>query len=312
MKTKKVLLISVLFSLLVIVGCKTTQSYGTNAVAENKQKEKIDAVQKAQIVNTQAKIDQVAVLSSGTDYALNKITNKEPPVEVAQDLNRRIMSLSGKADLDAEKEIWIMVDELTSDLLAEKEKGKKALIKKDEDISALQSESRLLADYKDKEIDKYVKLAQNTARKVDTLITELDSYKGWFGLKAVGKGLWQFIKSITWILLGGGIVYLLLRGFATTNPIVGSIFSIFSTIGSWVIHTIESLIPKSVSGAGYIHSDIHEQYKEVLIKIIDGLQFLKEKDPNKQYTIDDICNTFKFSTAETDLIDGCKKELKWK
>ena len=104
----------------------------------------LEKVEKEQSKNLSGKMEQVAILASGTGYALQKVTNKEPAVTVAYDINMRAESLAGKPDLDAEKEIWKTVDQLMSQVKTEREKGEKALLKKDEEITELQDETKLL------------------------------------------------------------------------------------------------------------------------------------------------------------------------
>ena len=276
MKTKLVLPL-LLIPLIFVTSCSTIKGiFGKNASKEDKQAGKIEAVQKAQNQNNSSKMEQVAVLASGTDYALNKVTNKEPAIDVAQDINHRVQSLAGQPDLDAQKEMWKTVDNLTSSNATLRAQGVKDLDKKDKEIKILQDETKILLAAKDVEIDKYMKLSAATAMKADTLQVELNDYQGWFGLKAVGKGLWQFVKSMTWFLLGGSIIFIVLRFASMSNPIAASIFSVFEHMVSWVINTISVLFPKAINMAGHVSQDVYKSSQLLLKKIVDSLQNLKE------------------------------------
>lgn len=290
--------------------------FGKSSADEAKQSGKIEKVEKNQNKNLANKMDQVSILASGTGYALQKVTNKEPAVLVAYDINTRVESLAGKPNLDAEKEMWKAVDQLMSQVKTEREKGEKALLKKDREISELQDETKLLIADKDAAISKYMKMSQDSAMLADTRKVELDDYKGWFGLKAVGKGLWQFVSSMAWILGGLALLYFLLRSFAATNPVVGAIFAIVEQLAAGVIYIIQGLAPRAAQFASFIPKKHFDGYKQTLDKLVDTMELLKDnqKRSGKQYTLDEILQELSKSMNDDDKsrVDEVRKTIGWK
>lgn len=303
--------------LVITTACSSVKGiFGKSSTDEAKQSNKIEKVGKYQNKNLSDKMGQVAILASGTDYALQKITNKEPAVTIAYDINRRVESLAGKPDLDAEKEMWKTVDQLMSEIKLEREKGEKALLRKDAEISELQDETKFLLASKDEAISKYMKMSQDTAMLADTRKSELDDYKGWFGLKAVGKGLWQFVTNMSWILGSIALLYFILRAFASTNPAIGAIFSIVEQIAAGVIRIIQGLAPRAAQFASFIPKSHFDGYKQTLDKLIDTLELLKDnqKRSGKQYSLDEILQELSKSMNDDDKsrVDEVKKTIGWK
>ncbi len=314
MKKSNVIVIVCVSLIILMTSCATVNKiFGKSSSAENKAKAKVENVEKDQVENERKKMEQIAVLASGTDYALNKVTNKEPAVDAAQSLNHRVISLAGKPNLDAEKEMWRIVDQLTSQLVNEKALGEKALLKKDKEIINLQEESKSLAIAKDKEIQKYMKIASDTAGLADARAVELDEYKGWFGLKAVGKGLWQFIKSSAWFLGIGTVLFLVLRFASATNPVASAIFNVFSMIGGYFIKGIKVLIPRAVEFSGNIATSAYNAYETLLTKIIDSIESIKaiQKATGRDITLKEVLLELDktMDTAEKAIVDKLRKDL---
>lgn len=312
---KKTLVLPILLVLLLTTtSCENLKGvFGKSSTKENKQATKVEDVQKAQVKNDKTKMDNVAILASGTDYALNKVTNKEPSVEVAQDINKRVVSLAGKPDLKAEKEMWETIDNLTSSNVQLRLKGVRELEKKDLEINRLQVESKLLNEAKDAEITKYMKLAEVTARNADTTKAALDEYKGWFGLKAVFLGMKQFFFTSMWILLGIAIVFVILRFAASANPVAASIFGIFEQVVAWIINTISVMFPKALHFAGTVSKEAYDQTSKLLKKLVDNIQSIKEieKKTGKDITLKEVLVELdkSMNDDEKDLIKKIKKEL---
>lgn len=295
-------------------GCESIKGvFGKNSKAETKQATKIEDVSNAIVKNDKDKMDNVSVLASGTDYALNKVTNKEPPVYVAKDINQRIMSLSGKPNLQAEKEIWEMVDNLISQNAQLRLKGQKELQQKDLEIAKLQEITKVLDEKKDVEIAKYMKIASDTAMLADTRKAELDEYQGWFGIKAVVKGLSQFVKTSMWILIGIAIVFIILRFAASANPVAAAIFGLFEQVVAGVVKTIQVLFPKAISFAGHISKESYNQVSSLLKKLVDNIQNIKqiEKKTGKDITLKEVLVELDKSMdqSEKELVSKIKKEL---
>lgn len=313
MKTSIVLPI-LLMLLLSTTSCETLNGvFGKSSNKENKAKSKIEDIQRAQVENEKSKMEEISALASGTDYALNKLTNKEPPVIVAQDINKRISSLAGKPNLNAEKEMWNIIDELTSENAKLRLKGERDLAEKDKRYAELQNETKSLLNEKDVEIVNYMKQAQATARLADTRKAALDEYQGWFGLKAVFLGMKQFLLTSVWVLLGLCIVFLVLRGFASSNPAVGAIFGIFEQMVAWVINTIAVLFPKALTFAGTVSKKVYDESTILLKKLVDNLQNLKNLQAKLGHdlTLKELFVELDKSLDENEkaMVDKIKKEL---
>jgi len=231
-------------------------------------------------------------------------------------MNQRVMSISGSPTIDKMKEMQDTIDSLTSMLALERDQGEKMLNLKDMEITALQNQTKFLTQAKDAEIRKYMVLAQEAAASADAYKSALDDYQGWFGLKAVFKGGWQFIKSSMWILGIGSILFLVLRLAAASNPIAGSVFAIFNIIGSWVVNGIKILFPKALEFAGNTATSVFNAYRGTMYKLIDGIQTLKERqkasgDPNKKFTIDELFDELSKTMGDEDKkrIDEIKREI---
>ena len=212
-----------------LTSCAIFTTKGKASIAEEKGRIKIVDLEAAQSENVANKLDEVAGWAYGTDYALSKVNEPSQEVIVAKDINRRVISLSGSPTIEKMKEMQEMIDKLTSDLELEKEMGKKKLASKDKEILQLQNESKAISKAKEVEIKKYMDKAAAAAAAADAYKFQLKEYEGWFGLKAVVKGLWQFIRTSMWFLLGGSILFFILRMAAFSSPIAASIFSIFTT-----------------------------------------------------------------------------------
>ena len=328
MYMKKLILPIVLgLSLIVLTSCAIFTNKGKASKAEEKSRARIVNVEGQIKANTAEKLDVIAGLAYGTDYALSKVNEPPREVLVARDINQRVVSLAGSPSVEKMKEMQETIDKLTSILAIERDAGKKTLSEKDAEISLLQnetkllsaakeSETKLLSAAKESEIRKYMITAQEAAANADAYKSALDDYQGWFGLKAVFKGLWQFIKSSMWILGIGSILFIVLRIASMSNPIAASIFSIFTTMASWVINVIKVIVPKAVEAAGHVTNNAFNAYKSTLWKIVDGIQVIKDRataagtKPDLNLVLDEVAKTM--NSDEKQIVDEIKKALNWK
>lgn len=263
--------------LCILTSCDTLTGNGKATKAEEKGRTKVSKVEDKIASNTADKLDIIAGLSWGTDYSLSKINEPPREVTVARDMNQRIMTLSGSPTLEKIKEMQKTIDELTSILESERKDGERNLqIRVDAKVAEIQKNSKSLALEKDAEIRKYMDVAKTAAAKADDYKLQLDDYKGWMGLKAVGKGLWQFVTSMAWTLGIIGVVFLILRLAAGSNPAIGAVFSIFEMIGGWVLNAIQFILPKAAHFAGYVAKSLYDESALLLKKIVDNLQNLKD------------------------------------
>lgn len=308
--------LSLVASLAVLTSCAVFTNKGKAARAEEKSRARVVNVENQQIANNANKLDAIAGLAYGTDYALSKVNEPPREVTVARDINQRVISLSGSPTVEKMKEMQETIDKLTSMLAIERDQGKKKLDERDAEITALQAEGKALALAKESEIRKYMLTAQEMAANADAYKAALGEYQGWFGLKAVFKGLWQFVKTSMWFLLGGSILFIILRNASFSNPIAASIFSIFTTMASWVINIIQTLVPKAVEAAGHTANNVFNVYKSTLWKIVDGIQVVKDRatangqKPDLNAVLDEVAKTM--NADEKAIVDEIKKALNWK
>lgn len=285
---------------------------------------KKEATGRSKIVNTEAriaanvadKLDAVATLAYGTDYALSKVNEPPKEVSVARDMNQRVMSLAGSPSIDKIKEMQVTIDDLTSKLATEQETGKKRLNDKDDEIASLQAQTKVLDQERDIEIKKYMQIAQDAAAVSDAYKNQLNKMDEWLGLGAVFYGLKKFFISSMWILGIGSVLFLVLRFASMSNPIAGAIFSIFNIFGSWVVHAIQAIFPKALELAGNTATEVFNTYKSTMKKIIDGIQTLKERqaatgDPNKKFTLDELMDELSKTMGDNDkkLVTEIKREI---
>lgn len=313
---KKVIypLIAIL-GIILLTSCAVLTNKGKAAKAEEAGRARIANVDAAINSNLADKMDAIAGLAYGTDYALSKVNDAPREVQVARDMNQRVVSLAGSPTVDKMKEMQETIDKLTSMLAIERDEGKVKLSEKDAEISALQSQTKVLTAAKDAEVRKYMTAAQEAAAAADAYKTELDKMNSWLGLGAVWYGLKRFIVSSMWILGIGGILFIILRLVSYSNPVAASIFSLFSTIASWFIRGIEFLVPKAVETAGHVSGAIFNSYKSTLWKIVDGVQIVKEraKASGKQPSIDEMLDEVakSMNDEEKKVVDEIKKALHW-
>jgi len=186
MRIKKVILQLLLASsFIVLSSCTTFTNKGKSSLSEEKSRTRIVSVDDKIHNNTDDKIDIIADLSFGTDYALSKIENPPKEVEVARDMNKRIASLTGSPSLEKMKEMQDTIDKLISMLATERVEGKQKMDMKDLEIYSLQSETRSLKLAKESEIKKYMTAAQDMAATADAYKSSLDEMNSWGGLGAI-------------------------------------------------------------------------------------------------------------------------------
>ncbi len=223
----------------------------------------------------------------------------------------------GTPHIDELNKVKQMVDLLNSAIIEERKRGEKMLAEKDEIINKLQKETAELKDQYDTQMWDMTEKAKEVAKQADANKATLDSMSGMFGLNAVFWGLKKFfISALTGIVIFG-IIFIVLRVLSMVNPAAGAAFSIFNMIGSMVLSLIKGLTPKAFELANFASKDSIDEYKSPLIKIVDVIQELKEKQkdsPDKVYSLTELLTKFEkeFDSHEKDLINDILKDLKWK
>ena len=307
----KFFLSSILSITLILSGCGTVKSiFGKNVKSEQKQAIKIEQVENAIANNSTSKLKEIGKLSWGIQYDLQNIsTNSEPYIFTARDLNMRILSLSPTPLIEDINAMRALVDEMNK----QSELATKLLREKDNVITAIQIDATNLEQQKDKEIAKYMSIAQATALKADTVKAELDKMNSWFGLGAIWYGVKRLIISSMWVLGIGGILFLVLRIASTSNPVCSAIFGIFEQVVAWFINAIKFIFPKALQFAGQVSKEAYAATQSLLTKIIDNVQNLKQLQEKSGHDI-----TLKelfieldksMDSKEKDMISAIKKQL---
>lgn len=315
---KRLLLILCAF---VLSGCfstiKPAKQIDDNQKVIAKEEKKVDNTLAEMEKNDKSKKVQTSVLAQGIQHSLNQVTNPPVQVETAKSLNERVVSIVGSPHIDEIKRIKATVDLLNSALEEERKKGDELLSQRDEIINKLQKEKSDLNQKYDDQLWQLTDKAKEVAKEADQNKAVLDSMSGMFGLNAVFWGLKKFFVSAMTAIIIFVIVFVLLRILATVHPAAGAAFSIFNMLGSAVISVIKALTPKAFEMSNFASKDKVDEFKSPLVKIVDVIQELKEKQkesPKKVFELAEILKRFdkEMDSTEKDLIDELLKELKWR
>ena len=259
---------------------------------------------------------QTSSLSIGIQHSLNKVTNAPVQVDTAKALNERVISLVGSPHIDEIKRIKATVDLLNSQVAEERKKGEELLSQRDEIINKLQKEKSELKDKYDDQLWQMTDKAKEVAKEADQNKAVLDSMSGMFGLNAVFWGLKKFFISALTTIVIFVVIFVVLRLLATVHPAAGAAFSIFNMIGSILLSLVKALTPKAFELANFASKDTVNEFKSPLVKIVDVIQELKEKQkesPDRVYPLAEILKRFdkEMDSDEKNLIDGILREQKW-
>ena len=315
---KRLLLILCAF---VLSGCfstiKPAKQIDDNQKVIAKEEKKVDNTLAEMEKNDKSKKVQTSVLAQGIQHSLNQVTNPPVQVETAKSLNERVVSIVGSPHIDEIKRIKATVDLLNSALEEERKKGEELLSQRDEIINKLQKEKSDLNQKYDDQLWQLTDKAKEVAKEADQNKAVLDSMSGMFGLNAVFWGLKKFFVSAMTAIIIFVVVFVLLRILATVHPAAGAAFSIFNMLGSAVISVIKALTPKAFEMSNFASKDKVDEFKSPLVKIVDVIQELKEKQkesPKKVFELVEILKRFdkEMDSTEKDLIDELLKELKWR
>lgn len=267
--------------------------------------------------NSDQKKIQTATLAAGIQHSLNTVTNPQTQVITAKDLNERVISIVGTPQIDESNKIKQMVDLLNSSVIEERKRGEKMLVEKDEIINKLQKETFTLKTQYDTQMVNMNVTAKEIAKEADATKATLDRMSGMFGLNAVFWGVKKFLFSALTGIIIFSVIFLVLRVLSIVNPVAGTAFSIFTMMGSSILSVIKLLTPKAFEMSNFTSSSVVDKYKSPLIKIIDTIQELKEKQKDtrdKEYTLNEILNEFdkEMDSHEKDLINHILADLKWR
>lgn len=282
----------------------------TNTEKIDATKNKIVSTEKQLAKNTDEKMAEIAVLASGTDYSLKKVTN--PPVEVktAIDINGRVINIAGNPNLDELNKIKQLVDLLNSEVDKERKRGEKLLSEKDSQIINLQQERVEIQNQYEDQINTLKVQATEVAKKADKLQVVVNEVNSWMGLGGVVYGMKRFVSTAVIGILIFGVLFIALRFFAAVNPIAGAIFSVFEHFASYAVSLIKGIFPNSLSFSNHIELPTFNRYKNTLDNVVDTLYELRnlQKKSGNAYTLDDVFNELDRNLNDPDkkLIDELK------
>jgi len=307
----------------------------TSQEAVAKQEKKVDDTMVEIEKVDKGKRVQTSSLSIGIQHSLNKISNAPVQVDTAKALNERVISIVGSPHIDEIKRIKATVDLLNSQVAEERKKGEELLSQRDEIINKLQKEKSELKDKYDDQLWQMTDKAKEVAKEADQNKAVLDSMSGMFGLNAVFWGLKKFFISALTTIVIFVVIFVVLRLLATVHPAAGAAFSIFNMIGSILLSLVKALTPKAFELANFASKDTVNEFKSPLVKIVDVIQELKEKQkesPDRVYPLAEILKRFdkemdsdrvyplaeilkrfdkEMDSDEKNLIDGILREQKW-
>ena len=311
---------TVMMFIFLLTGCSSiiqpSKQIDDNQKNIAKEEKKVDATIVEIGKNDKGKRIQTSTLAQGIQYSLNQVTNPPIQVDTAKSLNERVVSIVGSPHIDEINRIKVTVDLLNSAVEEERKKGLELLAKRDELINKLQKEKVELNEQYDDQILQLTDKAKEVAKEADQNKAVLDTMSGMFGLNAVFWGLKKFVFSTLTAIIIFSVVFIILRLLATVNPIAAAVFSIFDMIGSLFISLFKGLTPKAFEMNDFVHKDKVDEFKSPLVKIIDVIQELKEKQKDstdKIYPLTEILKRFdkEMDSHEKDLIKDILKEQKW-
>jgi len=311
---------TVMMFIFLLTGCssiiKPSKQIDDNQIVIAKEEKKVEATVVEIEKNNKGKRIQTSTLAQGIQYSLNQVTNPPIQVDTAKSLNERVVSIVGSPHIDEINRIKATVDLLNSAVEEERKKGLELLAKRDEVINKLQKEKVELNEQYDDQLLELTSKAKEVAKEADQNKAVLDSMSGMFGLNAVFWGLKKFIFSALTTIAIFIVVFIILRLLATVNPIAAAAFSIFDMIGSLFVSLFKGLTPKAFEMNDFVHKDKVDEFKSPLVKIIDVIQELKEKQKessDRVYPLTEILKRFdnEMDSHEKDLIKDILKEQKW-
>ena len=313
-------IVSIFLLLFLVTGCfstiKPAKQIDDNQKTIAKEEKKVDNTLLEIEKNDKGKRIQTSGLSVGIQHSLNQVTNAPVRVDTARKLNERVISIVGSPHIDEIKRIKATVDLLNSALVEERKKGEELLAQRDDIINKLQKEKSELNQKYDDQLWQLTDKAKEVAKEADQNKAVLDSMSGMFGLNAVFWGLKKFVISALTTILVVIVVFIILRLLATVHPAAAAAFSIFNMFGSTIISIVKALTPKAFEMCNFATKEKVEEFKSPLVKIVDVIQELKEKQkesPDKIYPLAEILKRFdkEMDSHEKDLIDNILKEQKW-
>lgn len=137
-------------------------------------------------------------------------------------------------------------------------------------IDALILEKRKIEEDLRKEVSQLTEANAKLKQQQKDTQAELDKFDSpWYSIK---NGFLIVFRRFAW--WGGGfvVVFILLRLFAASNPIIGAIYAVFSHMVAAVVKGLVKVFPQLLSHVGAVNEDVHEAKSAVLSKLVDEIQ----------------------------------------
>lgn len=316
MKNKFSIGLIVCITLIYITGCNTLLNKNEGVLG--KSTKSLDQIT-AQIQTTDSKIEKtsqqrltsIGAWSKGVEVTLEKVTNPPPAVVLGGKLNEKVEELANQPDITELQQVYKIIDTFLSNEVA----GQKMLDSKDKEIASLRKNIADLNADKTDSIKQMQIAAETTAAKADQYQATLKNLQGGWGLNAIWFGIKTFATRIAWSIGIFSVLFIILRLAAASNPIAGSIFSIFEQIAAWFINIIVKICPKAIAVAGHVSTGVYNEAKSVLATIVDCVETTKVQSvaSNQTATIEQLLSTVELSMTPADkaLIDDIKIQLGW-
>lgn len=242
-----------------------------------------------QNANQIQRLQTIGALSVG----INKTIDTNIPA--AKEMNQQIGSLS---ETPTNEQVSLVLNSVTD---------KDARKKLQDSLDALITEKRDLETKMKEEIRTLSTALSKANAKLDDQEAELSKYDSpWYSIK---HGFAIIIKRIAWGLGIFTVVFLVLRTFAASNPLIGAMYSVFSHIAAGVVKVVVKIFPTLFDHLKMVRQDLAESKEAVLTKIIDEIGTLKDDDNIKALKTQ--LGT-RLDTADKQLITEIKHKLGWK
>ena len=227
------------------------------------------------IDNQLERLQTIGALSEGVEVSLDK---KDIPA--AEQLNDKVQQLAETPTPEQVKTVMQSLD--NADASKELEAKITQLI---EDKRKIEQDKLDTINNLTSELAK----VRNAKKAVEE---ELDAMKNPF--HAITYGIKTLVKRFIWTITGIGVVFLLLKVFANSNPIIGAVFDVFQRIVGWLISAIASFFPKAVE----FGSKAFQRRDRTLSVLVDVIETMKPTD-----TIDDLKTALAKDMDEADKRD---------
>ena len=249
----------------------------------------------AKLDNSTRRLQTIGALSQGVEATLdnNQVTE-------AKKLNEDIQTL---AETPTPEDVNLVMLSI---------KGEAERKQLDEQITQLILERRKIDESYTATIAKLKK--ENAQAKQDALTAEQELKELKKPLSAIRYGVVTLFKRFLYTIAGFGLVFLVLRIFATSNPIVGALFSVFEQIVAMVLRGISWLFPRMFKYAKHTPEEDFQAVKSSRNALVDTIETLYIRYPKTKIGFDVIFEELRQNLTETDKAEVARalKELGYK